>query len=186
MTDDLEYEGIFPDDDAPIPTADDKPRPGELYKKWFRTPSQAGFLSISPWRETGMVAIDIGEVKDGQLSRATKCYVSAIELTAYLRGACDTNFMHYGGAQVEGKPVSRVFKVEPTDNNRFLGNCGHFEARRSDTGAYIPNMKNSLSQNMIQVTPDEMRQICLRLELALFGWAAADPEWITKINEKRS
>src|SRR4051812_13233222 len=113
MTDESQQDSFF-EDSEPIAVVTDTttPKRGDIYKKWFRTKSQAGFLSISPWRETAMVAIDIGEVKDGQLSHATKCYVSAIELTAYLRGACDQNFMHYGGSAADGTPVSRIFKVE--------------------------------------------------------------------------
>jgi hypothetical protein len=192
-----------------ISSLDDEPKPNEnktfendLYKKWFRSKSQSGFLAIRPWYEALKLKIDIGKTSsDGKLLSSTAVFVDAIDLAAYLRsvsnGTATVNypanertglptaegFVSYGGATIEGKPVSRIFKShywtsgDTYDETSFVWKCGHFAARKSDSGAFIPDMKQLIRADSIKVTRQDMCSISYLVDLALNSYTANNTDW---------
>ena len=74
-------------DDTPAsPQAQDKSYENDLYKKWFRSKSQSGFLAIRPWYQALKFKIDIGKTSnDGKLLSSTNVFVDAVDFAAYLR-----------------------------------------------------------------------------------------------------
>lgn len=174
----------------------------DLYKKWFKSKSQSGFLTIKPWFDGMKVKIDIGKTSpEGKLISSTNVYLDAIDFAAYLqsvvngtavnnypaneRAGIQTNegFASFGGADQNGKVISRIFKAhhwqsnETYDPTAFAWKCGHFSARKSDTGAFIPDMKSPISVDSIKVTRQEISEISFRLNLALHSYAFQNPEW---------
>lgn len=187
--------------DAPS-IKDSKDYQNDLYKKWFRSKSQSGFLSIRPWFAGMKFKLDIGKTSpDGKLLSHTNIYVDAVDFAAYLKAIVNGNgsilypsndklglptpegFASYGGSNVEGKPVSRIFKAhhwpsgETFDPNSFIWKAGHFNARVSDTGAFIPDMKSPLSVDSIKVTRQDISSISYLLDLALSSYVANHPTW---------
>jgi hypothetical protein len=68
-----------------------------LYKKWFRSKTQSGFISIRPWFQGMKFSVDIGKTSsDGKLESSTACFVDAVDFAAYLKaivnGTALTNF----------------------------------------------------------------------------------------------
>lgn len=160
-------------------------RADALYKKWFRTKTQQGFLTLAPFWRAGKISVDIGEVSNGKLSGSTLVYADYDIVLSYVRSAAfniETNIFTsnegagvlaiYGGANTDKGPVSRLLKIQPwivnntPDPNSFAWKVGHFKARASEAGAFIPDMKSPLSQNMIKVTRAEMSVIYTVLERA--------------------
>lgn len=185
---------------------DDRPQVKEydndLYKKWFRSKTQSGFLAIKPWFQGMKFKIDIGKTSpDGKLLGNTSLYVDAIDFAAYLNSIVNgtapniytvnekqglptaESFASYGGANINGKPVSRIFKAhywqagEQYDPSRFVWKCGHFAARQSDSGAFIPDMKSALSVDSIMVTRQDINSISYILNLSLNSYVANNPAW---------
>lgn len=194
------------DDDSNSPeqvfSSDNKDYENDLYKKWFRSKSQSGFLSIRPWFTGMKFKIDIGKTSpDGKLLSHTHLYVDAIDFAAYLRAIVNGNaatifpandrmgiptsegFASYGGAKVEGKAISRIFKAhhwtngDTVDTNAFVWKAGHFAARVSDTGAFIPDMKSPMSVDSIKVTRQDICSISYILDLALNSYVANHQNW---------
>jgi hypothetical protein len=194
------------DDDSNSPeqlfSSENKDYENDLYKKWFRSKSQSGFLSIRPWFTGMKFKIDIGKTSpDGKLISHTHLYVDAIDFAAYLRAIVNGNattifpandrmgipspegFASYGGAKVEGKAISRIFKAhhwtngDTIDSNAFVWKAGHFAARVSDTGAFIPDMKSPLSVDSIKVTRQDICSISYILDLALNSYVANNQNW---------
>lgn len=184
----------------------------DVYKKWFKTGSKSGFISINTWFEAGKVSVDIGETGAGSLKGNTKVFTNAIEIATYLRAVYDGNaatlyperrdgptaesFVYYGGGQIEGKPVSRILKIhhwatgkgenKSFDTSAFVWKCGHFQARKTDSGAFIPDMsKPALSVNLIKVTRKEMAEIHYRMDLALHAFAAREQDLFRSLNGNR-
>ena len=174
----------------------------DLYKKWFRSKSQSGFLSIKPWFEGMKFKIDIGKTSpEGKLLSSTNVYVDAFDFAAYLRsisnGTAVNNFpanersgipspegfASYGGADINGKSISRIFEAhywqngESFDSSAFAWKCGHFAAKKSDTGAFIPDLKTALSVDFLKVSRQEICSISYLLDMALFGYVANNPNW---------
>ena len=57
----------------------------DLYKKWFRSKTQSGFLSIKPWYQGLKFKVDIGKTSaDGKLLSSTMVYLDAIDFSASL------------------------------------------------------------------------------------------------------
>lgn len=164
------------DFELPIPMEQDphEHREGELYKKWFRTKTQSGFLTIRPWFAALKVSVDIGEINtaDNKIKSHTLTWVDMIPLIAHLRSTPTGEFSAFGGARLDGKPISRIFKLEDG-----TWKCGHFEAKESKTGAFIPDTAKPLSSNFIRMREPEEQEVLVRLEAALFGYAARNPEW---------
>jgi hypothetical protein len=183
---------------------DDKPKYNNtLYKKWFKSKSQSGFVSIRPWFQGMKFSIDIGKTNpSGKLESNTNCFVDAIDFAAYLKaitnGTATLNFpandrlglsnpesfVSYGGTMTAaGQPISRIFKCQywqsgdNVDSSAFIWKAGHFKARKSDSGAYIPDMKSPLSVDSIKVTRQDIVSISYLLDLSLISHVANNTEW---------
>jgi len=196
-----EFIGTLEDDPA---LADQPPKEyqTDLYKKWFRSKTQSGFVSIKPWFQGMKFKIDIGKTSsEGKLISSTNVYVDAFDFAAYLKsivsGTAVVNypanersnipspegFASYGGADINGKPVSRIFKAhywqngESFDSNAFAWKCGHFPAKKSDTGAFIPDLKSPISVDFLKVSRQEICSISYLLDVSLFGYVANNPDW---------
>lgn len=190
----------------PAPEQDTNNHSPEMYKKWFRTRDRSGFLSIRPWTEKNKCAIDIGELNGtGKMQSHTLVWTEMIALATYLRAvaqgsastiypanaragvATNEGFTTYGGGRVDGKPVSRILKVHYWQNGTgenatfdptsFAWKCGHFEARESASGAYIPDMTKGVSQNLIKVSRAEMAEMAYRLDLELQAGIIRNPNF---------
>jgi hypothetical protein len=178
----------------------------DLYKKWFRSKTQNGFLSIKPWMEALKLKIDIGKTSpDGKLISSTNVFVDTVDFAAYLKAIVSgtakeiytpndrmglpslESFASYGGAKLDGKPVSRIFKAhywtngEEFDQTCFVWKCGHFNARVSDTGAFIPDMKNPLSVDFIKVTRQDISSISYIVDLAMNSYVSQNKIWMNNI-----
>lgn len=186
----------------------------DLYKKWFRTGSSGGFLSLRPWWDAGKLSVDIGEIDaSGGLRGHTNVWVGVITLSVYLQavaGGADSvlypanakaglpspGMVYYGGAMTDSGPVSRILKVhhwmhgegeEATfDPNGFVWKTGIFEGRRSSTGAFIPDMSRPpRSSNMIKATRLEMAEMAYRLDVGIRAYASEHPDWATRFGGKK-
>lgn len=188
-----------------------------VWKKWSVSGSVGRFLSVRPWVEAAKVAIDIGETGgngDGgpALAGHTLVWANLAQLSAYLgavslgRGeviypADDRQgiptaegFAHYGGGNVDGNAVSRILKVhhwgtkdKGYDNSAFVWKCGHFVARVSKTGAFIPDMRKCLSFHSIKVSRREMHELGTVVGLTLTNHASRTEtiQWLEEISGRR-
>jgi len=180
----------------------DKTYENDLYKKWFRSKTQSGFLAIRPWYDALKLKIDIGKTSsEGKLLSSTNVFVDVVDLAAYVKsianGTATINyqanerigvptsegFVSYGGGIIEGKPVSRIFKAhywqsgESYDESAFVWKCGHFAARKSDSGAFIPDMKQMISIDSIKVTRQDICSISYLVDLALSSYTTNNTGW---------
>jgi hypothetical protein len=174
----------------------------DLYKKWFRSKTQSGFISIRPWFAGMKFRIDIGKISaDGKLAGNTNVFVDAVDFGAWLKAitagtakfaypanaktgvVTDEGFVSYGGAEVQGKPISRIFKVhywqsgETFDTDSFVFKTGHFNAKKTDSGAFLPDMKSPISVDSIKVTRQELYSISYLVDLALISHVANKKDW---------
>lgn len=174
----------------------------DLYKKWFRSKTQSGFISIRPWFAGMKFKIDIGKTgPDGKLISSTNVFVDAVDFAAWLRAVVNgsavkdfpvnertgavTNesFVSYGGTEINSRPISRILKIhywqsgETFDSSAFIFKAGHFDARKSDTGAFLPNMKAPISVDSIKVTRQELHSISYLVDLALASHVANKVNW---------
>ena len=181
---------------------DNKDYQQDLYKKWFKSKTQSGFLAIRPWHQALKMKIDIGKTSsEGKLASSTAVFVDSVDFAAYLRSVANgtasvnypqnertgapTNeaFVSYGGAIIDSKPVSRIFKAhywqsaETTDETAFVWKCGHFAARKSDSGAFIPDMKTPLSVDQIKVTRQDICSISYLLDLSMSSHVTNNQDW---------
>ena len=121
----------------PVKT-DTKDYQQDLYKKWFRSKTQSGFLAIRPWNEALKMKIDIGKTSsEGKLASSTAVFVDTIDFAAYLRSIANltaatnypanermgvpTNegFVSYGGTTIdEAVEVAKI--VEATGNVDYI------------------------------------------------------------------
>jgi len=174
--------------------SDDSPKyTNTLYKKWFKSKTQSGFLAIKPWFDGMKFSIDIGKTNSaGKLESSTNCFVDAVDFAAYLRSVVSgtavanfppnerlnlsypESFVSYGGTMTAaGSPISRIFKIQYYTNGgtadlfNFIWKVGHFKARKSDTGAFIPDMKAPLSVDFIRVSRQDTVSISYLCDLAL-------------------
>jgi len=174
----------------------------DLYKKWFRSKSQSGFISIRPWFAGMKFKIDIGKTSpDGKLISSTNVFVDAVDFAAWLRAvvngsavkdfpanektgaATSESFVSYGGTEINSRPISRILKVhhwqsgDTFDTTAFVFKAGHFDARKSDTGAFLPNMKAPISVDSIKVTRQELHSISYLVDLALASHVTNKVNW---------
>jgi hypothetical protein len=181
---------------------DNKDYQQDLYKKWFRSKTQSGFLAIRPWHQALKMKIDIGKTSsDGKLLGNTAVFVDSVDFAAYLKSVtlltASTNypanermgaptpesFVSYGGSVIDGKPVSRIFKAhywqsgEEFDTTSFVWKCGHFAARKSDSGAFIPDMKASISVDSIKVTRQDIASISYLIDLSMISHVTNNQDW---------
>lgn len=189
-------------DDNSQSKSDNKEYQQDLYKKWFRSKTQSGFLAIKPWFKALKMKVDIGKTSsDGKLISSTNVFVDAIDFGAYLRAINNgtainvfpandklgipttEGFASYGGAMIDGKPVSRIFKAhywmngETQDPSAFVFKCGHFVARKSDSGAFIPDMKQMISVDSIKVTRQDIASISYLMDLAMVSYVSNNTDW---------
>lgn len=190
-------------DDSMEHVSDDKPKyTNTLYKKWFKSKTQSGFVSIRPWFQGMKFSVDIGKTNaDGKLDSSTNCFLDAVDFAAYLKaittGTAVSNFpandrmgtstpesfVAYGGAVVNNQPISRIFKSqywqsgENVDPSAFMWKVGHFKARKSDSGAFIPDMKSPLSVDSIKISRQEIVSISYLLDLSLISHAVNNTDW---------
>lgn len=166
-----------------------------IFKHYFKTKDRGGLLSITPWNEASKFKIDIGATDaNDKLVGATAGYVEFIELAAFLRAVVNHTAQHsyverdkqrnvlsvatlvqYGGAVIDGQPVSRIVKIQPDGDVKsherfemgtdFQWKTGHFAARKLANGAFIPDMSKPLSQNLIKVTRRAMGAISYKIDL---------------------
>lgn len=172
-----------------------------IYKKWFKTRDKSGFISLQGWAQAGKISIDIGEIVNDQV-RSTKVWTNIIEFAAYIKSITnnthkylypgsnnmpDGSFIYYGGGVVDGKPISRVVKIHSWqygpkdspkyDDKAFAFKAAHFPAKKSQSGAYIPEMSSGpLSINMIKVLTQDIAAMSYRLDLYLTSFACNYPE----------
>jgi len=84
---------------------------------------------------------------------------------------------------IEGTPVSRIFKSpywqsgETFDSTSFVWKCGHFAAKKSDSGAFIPDMKQMISMDTIKVTRQDICSISYLLDLSLTSYVTNNTDW---------
>jgi len=174
----------------------------DLYKKWFRSKTQSGFISIRPWFAGMKFKIDIGKTgPDGKLISSTNVFVDAVDFAAWLRSiingtavkdfpanertgsVTNESFVSYGGTEINSRPVSRILKIHYWQNNEtydpsaFVFKAGHFDARKSETGAFLPNMKSPISVDSIKVTRQELHSISYLVDLALASHVANKVNW---------
>ena len=183
--------------------SDDKPKYNNtLYKKWFKSKSQSGFVSIRPWFQGMKFNVDIGKTSPaGKLESSTNCFVDAVDFAAYLRSISNgtavvnfpanerlgiptpESFVSYGGATVNNRVISRIFKVQywqsgdNVDTSAFNWKVGHFKARKSESGAFIPDMKSPLSVDSIKVTRQDIVSISYLLDLSLNSYTVNNTDW---------
>lgn len=187
----------------PSLSSDEKKYDQDLYKKWFRSKTQSGFLSIKPWYQGLKFKIDIGKTSpDGKLLSSTMVFVDAIDFSAYLKSVnnftaerlfpandksgvpTNEGFVSYGGGIIESKPVSRIFKCHhwqnsdnTFDTSAFVWKCGHFAARKTESGAFIPDMKSPISVDSIKVTRQDLLSISHMLDLSLISHVTNNSDW---------
>jgi hypothetical protein len=174
----------------------------DLYKKWFRSKSQSGFLALRPWYKALKLKVDIGKTSpEGKLISSTNVFVDIIDFAAYLSAIAnctavnnfpandrmgiptDEGFVSYGGGMIDNKPVSRIFKAhywqsgDTYDSSSFVWKCGHFAARKSDSGAFIPDMKQMISMDSIKVTRQDVCSISYLVDLALNSYTSNNIDW---------
>lgn len=174
----------------------------DLYKKWFRSKSQSGFLALRPWYKALKLKVDIGKTSpEGKLISSTNVFVDIIDFAAYLSAIAnctavnnfpandkmgiptDEGFVSYGGGMIDNKPVSRIFKAhywqsgDTYDSSSFVWKCGHFAARKSDSGAFIPDMKQMISVDSIKVTRQDICSISYLVDLALNSYTSNNMDW---------
>ena len=201
MSDTFEEFMTAMDEQAP-PAHSNKQFQQELYKKWFRSKTQAGFLGIKPWFEALKARIDVGKASpDGKLLSSTAVFVDIVDLAAYVRAVnsgmattiypanekngvpTNEGFVSYGGSIKDGKAVSRIFKSHywqtdgQYDPNFFVWKCGHFEATHTASGAFIPNMSKALSVDSIKVSRQDLASIGYLLDVAMISYVANNTDW---------
>jgi hypothetical protein len=82
-----------------------------------------------------------------------------------------------------GQSISRIFKCQywqsgdNVDTNAFIWKAGHFKARKSDSGAFIPDMKSPLSVDSIKVSRQDIVSISYLLDLSLASHVTNNTEW---------
>lgn len=183
--------------------SDPKQYEQDLYKKWFRSKTQSGFLSIRPWYQGLKFKIDIGKTSnDGKLVSSTMVFVDAIDFAAYLESvvngtaklnfpanersgvATEEGYVSYGGGIIESKPISRIFKSHYWQNsdktydvNSFAWKSGHFTARKTESGAFIPDMSSPISVDSIKVSRQDLVSISYMLKLSLVSHVANNSDW---------
>lgn len=175
----------------------------DLYKKWFRSKTQSGFLSIKPWYQGLKFKLDVGKTSiDGKFISSTMVFLDAVDFSAYLNSVSNgtaivnfpsndktgvhtaEGFVSYGGGIIESKPISRIFKShywqnsdQTYDTSAFVWKCGHFVARKTESGAFIPDMKSVISVDSIKVTRSEIVSISQMLNLSLISYVSNKSDW---------
>ena len=184
--DDEDFRDVTSHDPSPRPqerSEGDNKYGFDIYKKWYRASGAQGFMTVSGWPDQRKIAIDIGTAGSEGLQSNAKAWVDGVKLLTYLHSVFIGNadklfpksdklgiptpegFVVYGGAMVDGSPVSRIIKIHHTggegnfDPSRFVIKVGHFHARKSQQGAFIPDMKRNIVMHSINMTRQEMAHL---------------------------
>lgn len=178
----------------------------EVYKKWFKAGSNAGFISVSAWWDAQKFTVDIGSVdpNSNAVKSSTKCFVDMVQLGVYLRSIVQNNavelyplrsqcpspesFVAFGGSG----ETSRVFKIhywgagKDKDGKSVVGNsggfawkCGHFVGKVGPQGQIEPVWNERKSADMIRVSRLEMHELSYRVDLALIHLSAQPGDGVT-------
>lgn len=195
-----------PDPEPPAQEGEREYKDTTLWKKWSMAGGVGRFLSVSTWNYAAMVSVDIGETKEGTLTGHTKVWANMLELTTFLEAVRDgrgttlyptrsgletpESFIHYGGGKTASGPVSRVLKVhhwkvkDVYDSSAFAWKCGHFEAKTTASGAFIPNMGKPLTVHSIKMSRIEMATLATVMHMAMVNHAAntSTDAWLEQIS----
>lgn len=157
-----------------------KPHPKDTFKKWSQLNGVQRFTSVRAWPEANKAVIDIGYLEKNVMKSHTEVYVDLIAFTTYLRAIenntaaelyKDEKFSSYGGAERDGKVISRVFVCEYWDKDSkqaFRLKTGHLVGQKTATGAYMPKSPNEiLSSDSMKLTRTDLHEISYRLQLAI-------------------
>jgi hypothetical protein len=182
-----------------------------LWKKWSVSGGVGRFLTVRPWIAAGKVAADIGETEGGgPLKGHTLAWANTLQLTTFLTAVRDgrgtvlykatakepaENYAYFGGAMIEGQPVSRILKIHhwplkdgKFDDTAFIWKCGHFKADKSKTGAFIPkDMKNPISFHSIKVNRLEMAELATAMHMVMVNHAAntTPNDWLEQVSGRK-
>jgi hypothetical protein len=66
---------------------------------------------------------------------------------------------------------------ETPDPSAFVFKCGHFAARKSESGAFIPDMKQLISVDSIKVTRQDISSISYLLDLGMISYVSNNTDW---------
>lgn len=163
----------------------------EIWKKWIQNKNGGRFCTISVWPEGFKIIIDIGETStDNKLDSNVKMYVDIAQIYTYLEAvklglahsmfpiehrndkAHYDTFISYGGSKSkEGKPSSRILKIQTDMENRekYLWKGGIFNATISGPGAYKPIFSEKIAEASILLTRIDMANICNLIMLKGLG-----------------
>jgi hypothetical protein len=198
------------DAEPPAPAETTGQRDSTLWKKWSMSGGVGRFLTVRPWLAASKVAIDIGETGAEGLKGHTLAWANTLSLTTYLeavkngrakdlyppeQGMPLEGYAYFGGAMMDNQPVSRILKIHywPTgkdsfDDRAFIWKTGHFNARKSNTCAFIPmDMKSALSFHSIKVNRREMAELATAMNLAMINHASTTlgDDWLEQISGRR-
>ena len=76
----------------------------------------------------------------------------------------------------DGEPT-KLGARDARNEAAFIWKSGHFKARKSDSGAFIPDMKAPVSVDSIKVTRTELVSISYLLDLCLHSHVANNIDW---------
>ena len=181
---------------------DEKKWDPDIFKKFFRTKTTGGFVTLRSWFEAGKLSVDIGETSpEGGLIGNTLVWTPVFPFATYLRAITNGTakdmyfgqddapeaFIYYGGSETSDGPVSRILKVGywPNDNSgrAFQFKTGHFKARKSSSGAFLPDMKSPISTHSIKVLRSEVAEISYVVDLAVSSFTNHE-NWLSHLNGK--
>lgn len=171
----------------------------DLYKKFGRD----RFCSIRPWIEANKIVVDIGQFDpdSGKLKSASNAFLDIVKFGTYLRAVTncvamniyrkdsrmqvetDEGVTFFGGGQIDGRPVSRIFKAQywktgdSFDPSAFMWKIGHFEGTEQGKGIIAPNFKAPLSVDSIKMTRIEIAEISYSIDMFLTGHVARNSDW---------
>lgn len=181
---------------------DDKKYEPDIFKKFWKTKTSGGFVAVRPWFEAGKLSVDIGETSaGGGLVGNTLVWTPVFPFATYLKAIANntakslyTNsqdspetFMYYGGSKTDIGPVSRILKVSywpnDTSGSAFQFKTGHFKAKESSTGAFLPDMKSPISTHSVKVTRTEIAEMSYIVDLSVVAFTAKE-NWLSHLSGK--
>lgn len=162
----------------------------DVFKKWRQSPKggDGGFINFQYWPTFHKVIIDIGTVSNGTLKDNAKCFVNASQFLAYLKADVEGNVLNifpsffsetaqqagwttYGGSQVNGQYISRIFKVTywPGEQISRDFKCAWFEGQPQGQGAIKPIFDKPLKNEHIKVSAFELAELHQNMTLVVLS-----------------